>query len=251
MKATSYALAFSSFLNWASTNELSALKGQNVEALWNELLANASTTPIPALSCNNTKCRSDVNTEEMLYGTRQYMNFAGKSPIGGQSWEILALALYNASNGDASAFSTVFGNPEDASGVAISCLDWTQDASSSLADTLAQQRMMREYAPLMRGATQTWSMQRACLDWPIETVNPPKKLDIKTNATILLTQSTRDPTTGMSWALGMLEEIENRVLVIRDGDGHTSLPLGGETAKVILEYLLTAKAPKEGLVLSS
>jgi pimeloyl-ACP methyl ester carboxylesterase len=251
IKATSYSLVFSRFLDWASTNKLSALRGQDAEAIWTELLVNASTTPIPALSCNNTKCRSDVNAEELLYNTPTYLRFPGKNTPLNASWELLATALYNASKGDASALSTNLEDPGYAPALAISCLDWTQDSSSSLADILAQQRMAREYAPLTYGTSQTWYLQHACLGWPFQAVNPPSRLDIKTSTTILMTQSTRDPTTGLPWALGMLEEIENKVLVFRDGDGHTSLPLAGETAATIIKYLVTGKAPEEGLVLGS
>lgn len=81
--------------------------------------------------------------------------------------------------------------------------------------------------------------------------NPPAKLDVDTEATVLLVQSTADPSTGLPWALGMLEEVRNKVLVLREGDGHTSLGLGGETAEVIVEYLVSGEAPGEGLVLSS
>lgn len=251
IETTSYALALSHFFKWASADNSSALKGQNVESLWQELLTNASTAPIPALSCNNTNCRSDVNAEELRSNAHSFLTFAGKDNGLGASWELLATALSNASHGDASALSTSFTDPSAVSFLAIGCLDWISRDFSALPEILAQQRMVREYAPLTQGASQMWTLQHACLGWPVETVNPPKKLDIKTNTSILLTQSTADPSTGLPWALGMVEEIENKVLVLRNGDGHTSLPLGGETAEVIVEYLVTGKAPSPGLVLNS
>jgi pimeloyl-ACP methyl ester carboxylesterase len=251
IEATSYALGFSRFLAWASNDTASALKGQDVRLLWNELLVNASTTPIPAPLCNNTNCRSDVNSEELLFNAQSYLVYSGKEVGLGSSWQILASALRNASNGDASTLSTVIADPTRGAAVATSCLDWTQDTSSSLADNLAQQRMMQEYAPLTQGHSQLWSLQHQCLGWPINAVNPPRKLDIKTNTTILMTHSTRDGLSGLPWALGMLEEITNKVLVLRDGDGHTSTPLAGETAETIIRYLITGKAPEDGLVLQS
>ena len=96
-----------------------------------------------------------------------------------------------------------------------------------------------------------WQLQHARLGWPAKIQNPPKKLIVETNTTIMLTQSTSDPSTGFPWALSILEEIKNKVLVIRKGDGHTSLPLGGETAETIVKYLITGKAPSAGLVLDS
>ncbi|KAJ4315323.1 hypothetical protein N0V94_006019 [Neodidymelliopsis sp. IMI 364377] len=251
IEASSYELVLSHFFRWANTNESSALKGYDAKSVWSGLLSNASKTPIPAPACDNTDCRSDVNEEEILFNAQPYLNSAGKETGLGNSWEILASALYNASRGDASALSTKLADLEGASSLAIGCLDWTHDTSSTVDKILAKQRMAKEYAPLTQGASQMWTSQHACLGWPVKTTNPPRKLDVKTNTTVLLTQSTSDPSTGLPWALGMLQEIENKVLVLRNGDGHTSLPLSGETAEVIVEYLVTGKAPNAGLVLAS
>ncbi|KAF9697460.1 hypothetical protein EKO04_004574 [Ascochyta lentis] len=251
IEASSYELGLSHFFAWASTDESSVLKGQDVRSLWSELLKNASTAPVPALSCNDTDCRSDVNDEEIRFNAHQYLTFAGKDIGLGSSWELLASALYNATQGDATALSTRLTDPSAVSFLAIGCLDWTHNVSSLLPDILAQERMAKEYAPLTQGASQMWTLQHACLGWPVKNINPPTKLNVRTNATILLTQSTADPSTGLPWALGMLGEIENKVLVLRKGDGHTSLPLGGRTTEVIVEYLVTGRAPPAGLVLGS
>ncbi|CAO2650887.1 Nn.00g091840.m01.CDS01 [Neocucurbitaria sp. VM-36] len=220
-----YNLVLTHFFEWASKNDSSALKGQDVEALWTSLLMNATERPIPASSCNG-------------------------SGIGlGASWEALSLALYNATQGDASALSTSLSDFSTISFIGIMCLDWTHTASFS--DMLAKQKMATTYAPFTRGASQMWKAQHACLGWPTDVENPPAKLDIKTEGTVLITQSTADPSTGLPWALGLAEEIENRVLVLREGDGHTSFPLGGKTAQAIVEYLITGKAPEEGLILDA
>ena len=250
IEATSYDLVLSHFFDWASTNESSVLQGQDVESLWNQLLANASVTPIPAATCNNTDCYSTVNDEDIRFNAHQYLTFKQDLSFG-SSWDTLASALYNASHGDASALSTRLTDPTAYSFLSIGCLDWTRKASSMLADVLVQQSMAKEYAPLTQGASQMWQLQHACLGWPAKIQNPPKKLDVNTNTTILVTQSTSDPSTGLPWALGILEEIKNKVLVLRKGDGHTSLPLGGKTAETIVKYLITGKAPSPGLVLDS
>lgn len=250
IEATSYDLGLSHFFAWANTNESSGLKGQNVESLWYELLTNASTTPIPAPSCNNTDCYSNVSDEDIRFNAHRYLTFAEDLGLG-SSWETLASALYNASQGDASALSTRLTDPTAWSFLAIGCLDWSHKASSTMLEIFAQQTMAKEYAPLTQGATQMWTLQHGCLGWPVKTMNPPRKLDVKTNTTVLLTQSTADPSTGLPWALGVLEEIENKVLVLRRGDGHTSLPLGGKTAEAIVQYLVTGEAPSPGLVLDS
>lgn len=248
---SAYSLGLTHFFDWAGKNESSALKYQDVEALWTSLLKNATETPIPAPSCNGTDCRTDVNAEEILFNAQHFLTLAGPETGLGASWQSLSSALYNASQGDASAFSTSFSDPTTISSLGIGCLDWSHSTSLTLPSLFAKQTLATAYSPLTRGASQMWSLQNSCLGWPVEVKNPPKKLDVKTNATVLITQSTADPSTGLPWALGMLEEIENKVLVLREGDGHTSLPLGGKTSEVIVEYLVTGKAPEAGLVLDS
>ena len=81
------------------------------------------------------------------------------------------------------------------------------------------------------------------MGWPVAVKNPPMKLNVKPDTTVVMTSSTGDASTGLPWAVGMLEEIENAVLVIRNGDGHGSLPLGGETSDLIGKYLITGEAP--------
>lgn len=249
IETSSYNLVLTHFFEWANKNDSSALKGQDVEALWTSLLTNAAKTPIPAPSCNGTDCRTDVNAEEILFNTQPYLLFAGAGVGLSASWVVLTSVLYNAAQGDASALSTSLSNPSDISLISIGCLDWTHPAS--LPDILAKQKIANLYAPFTRGASQIWTSQQACIGWPAKVQNPPKKLDVKTEATVLFTQSTSDPSTGLPWALGMLEEVENKVLVLREGDGHTSFPLGGKTAEVIVEYLITGKAPENGLLLDS
>ncbi|KAF1852020.1 alpha/beta-hydrolase [Cucurbitaria berberidis CBS 394.84] len=250
-EAYSYNLGLTHFFEWAGKNESSALKGQDVEALWTSLLTNASKTPIPAPSCNVTECRADVNAEEIRFNAQHFLAFAGRDTGLGSSWELLSSALYNATKGDASALSTSFSDPTAISFLGIGCLDWTHFTSLTLPSLLAKEAMATGYTPFTRGASQTWSLQNACLGWPIEVKNVPKKLNIKTKTTVLMVQSTFDPETGLPWALGMLEEIDNKVLLLREGDGHASFALGGEATKVVIEYFITGKAPKDGLVVSS
>jgi hypothetical protein len=77
-------------------------------------------------------------------------------------------------------------------------------------------------------------------------------LDIKIDTIILLTQSAVDPSTGLSRAFCVLEEIKkNKILVVTEGDGHTRLPLSGKIAEAIVQYLVIGKAPSPGLVLDS
>jgi pimeloyl-ACP methyl ester carboxylesterase len=250
IESSSYELVLHRFFKWAAKNESSALKGQDVEKLWESLIEKATATPIPASKCNGTDCYNQVTAEDITFNAQSYLTFAGSKRNVGGSWKVLSSALLNASHGDATALSTSLNSPENIAFIAITCLDWTH-SDTTLAALRAKQIMVTEYAPLTRGASQSWILQHACLGWPAPIKNPPKKLDVKTSATILLSSSTADPSCGLPWALGMLEELENSVLVLREGAGHTSFTLAGETQKVIEKYLITGKAPNAGLITNS
>ena len=249
IESSSYSTSLKLFFEWASTDDSSPLKGQDMEEFWTSLLANATESPIKASACDGKECRTDVTAEEILFAVQPNMVYATGDTERGASWGSLASGLYNASQGDASAFATALTDPTAISGLAIGCLDWTH--TQSFSESLQKQTMAETYLPLTRGASQTYQIQQQCIGWPIAVVNPPMKLDIKTEATILLVSSEADPETGYAWAVGMLEEVENKVLVTRKGAGHTSFALGGETSEVMGMYLITGQAPEEGLFLES
>lgn len=252
IESLGYSLSLSNFFSWASEDVTSALKGQDVEGIWNSLLANASLSPLPAPSCDGITCRTNVTAEELLFNAQSGLIF--KSPrvnLGGLStWNSLASALYNATNGDASAFSTSFATTD--AGTAIYCLDLDHEPSVyDLTLMRSQQVMFNALKPLNQGACQSTALLHNCVGWPIAPRNPPQKLDVRSKTTILTVNSDADPSTAYPWAVGMLEEIRNKAFVTRIGDGHTSLLTGGETAGVIAEYLLSGVAPEDGLVLES
>ncbi|RAQ99416.1 tap domain-containing protein [Stemphylium lycopersici] len=246
---SSYELVLTHFFDWAATDASSALHGQDVRALWLKLLGEAAETPIPALSCDGTGCLPDVTAEEILFNAQGFLNFPGAGVGLGVSWQLLASGLLDASHGDASILSTSYSNPEVFSRLAIHCLDWNR--SDSLSEIKAKLAMATAYTPLVRGAGHRWRAQHACMGWPVAVKNPPRKLDIRSDTTVVMTSSTGDASTGLPWAVGMLEEIENAVLVVRNGDGHGSLPLGGETSDIIGKYLITGEAPAKKFLTTS
>lgn len=259
VESTSYNLVFTRFLNWASTDDSSPLKGHDVGKLWLELLKNASTTPIPALQCSGVEdrtCATSVTDEDILFNAQESLNFAPEPKSKVATWGALASALLNASQGDASALSNRYDFTSynvSVSERAIGCLDWTHDTSLNLQHVLAKKRMVDTYAPLTQGGSQTWRIQHACVGWPFKATNPPRKLDVNTPNPILMVTSEGDPSTGYAWAVGMLEEIRNRILVTRNGVGHTSLVLNGEASKIIQDFVISGgkKAPAHGIVVDT
>jgi pimeloyl-ACP methyl ester carboxylesterase len=248
IETTAYATGLVSFFEWASTNDTSPLKGQDVQKLWYSILKNATDTPLPAPGCDGNEggCYKDVTEDEFRLNAEGFLIFPTTRPA-------FAEALLQASKGDATAFSSPLASKEDGRlypSLGIACQDWSS-AASSYEDYQAKIRLGETLAPLTKGAGQSWTVQAACVGWPTARRNPPTKLKVKTDAPILIANSNRDPSTGYAWAVGMLEEIENSVLLTRIGDYHTSWFLGGETSKAINNFLITGKLPAPGTVLNS
>lgn len=248
IEGTAYAAELTAFFKWASTNDSSPLKGQDVEQLWYQILKNSTTTPIPAPGCDNVSCRTDVNEEEIRFNGQNYV----LSPTQA-SRTTFARALLQASQGNATLLSSSLASDEDPSlyaGITIGCQDWSSYAST-YEDFQAKKRIGETFSPLNGGACQSWTLQASCVGWPVPIMNPPAKLKVQTQDPILMVNAIRDPSTSYTWAVGMLEEVQNNVLLTRNGDGHTSWGLGGATTDAINHFLITKELPKAGTVLDT
>ena len=81
--------------------------------------------------------------------------------------------------------------------------------------------------------------------------NAPKPLNASRTVLsddVLLLQSTVDPSTSIEWAMGLKEQLPRSRMVIRDGVGHTSYILGGETSDIVDRYLLHGALPVDNTV---
>lgn len=148
IESTAYAAELVSFFKWASTNDSSPLKGEDVEKLWYSILKNATDTPIPAPDCDDTQCRKDVNEEEIRLNAQGFLLSPRTS-----SRTAFANALLQASEGDASRLSTPLASETDPSlfaGITIGCQDWSSYASS-FEDFQAKMRIGEVFAPLNKG----------------------------------------------------------------------------------------------------
>ena len=108
--------------------------------------------------------------------------------------------------------------------------------------------------PHVGSSSQIWTVQAACVGWPAEVANPPHVLDqqaMRKTPPILMVNSEHDPSTGYSGALSLKEQIPSAVLLTRDGDGHTTYFLHGDTSALIDEYLVSGSVPVDGIVTKS
>ncbi|KAI4868898.1 alpha/beta-hydrolase [Hypoxylon rubiginosum] len=258
IESTTYEATLKQFFIWCANTTAAAedacpLSGQDVQAVYESVLAKATASPIPAPGCDGTTCRTDVTEEDMRF-------IIQGSLISTTSWPALGQALADADAGDATLLSQqqplatgdAYSDSSLFAGTAIACQDWTH-ASTSLSDVLDKATLGANFSPLTGGACQSYKIQTSCIGWPAPLSNPPEPVRYTGATTILQAQSTFDPSTSYVWGLGLHAELgdDRSVLLTRDGSGHTSYLRGGETAAALNAYLLDLTLPEPGTVFDS
>ncbi|RYP30027.1 hypothetical protein DL767_006442 [Monosporascus sp. MG133] len=222
-----------------------------------DVLAKARDAPIPAPGCDDgraTGCRSSVTEEEARFNAQGLV-------LKTASWPALGRALLEARD-DANATLLSRAQPiavgddyEDSylfGGTAVQCQDWTHATASTWAGSTELQILGAAFAPLTRGASQSYRIEASCAGWPSPQRNPERPLSYAGDADVLLVNSVHDPSTSYVWAVGLGAELgERAVLLTRDGAGHTSWFLGGEATDVINRYLVNLTLPEPGTVVNS
>jgi pimeloyl-ACP methyl ester carboxylesterase len=86
----------------------------------------------------------------------------------------------------------------------------------------------------------------SCEDWSVQSGKGPTRLTAKGSAPILVIGTTRDPATPLRWAEGLAEQLDNAVLIRRDGDGHTGYHSGNDCVDTAVEkYLTSGQVPED------
>ena len=231
---------------WCTTSPECPLRGQDVLRIWDDLIAAANRSPIPASNVGR-----GVTGEEIQNNTNSnYLLFTRPNAFATVSWLSIGPAIVSALNGDASDFATLTGEPptDPAYGErAIECLEFPVQAGS-FAAFMGRTRIARIIAPHLGGANQTGRLISNCLGWPRPPRNPRHFLDIEGAPPSLIVNATHDPSTSYVWALSVQAQIPRSVLLTRDGDGHTSYLSSSCAQEAIDRYLIERVLPDPGTV---
>src|SRR5215213_4003621 len=254
-EASSYESTLNRFFAWCGRDASCALHGRNVARLFDQLVARADRTPIPAPGCADGHCRRTVTGEDIRFHAEDLLLFKKPIPrVAPDGWNSLALALKAAAAGDATALSTLRAqSPADdgASGapLAIECLDWPNQVRN-LTDLKRFELLGKTVAPRLGGASQAWTILAGCVGRTAPVVNPPHPTRVTGTPRLLLVNSTHDPSTPYVWAQQLASEIRRSVLLTRKGDGHTSYLVHGpsRTRDAIDRYLITGRTPPPNTV---
>ncbi|KAL4960050.1 uncharacterized protein BDV14DRAFT_193269 [Aspergillus stella-maris] len=240
---------FFKWCNETATVDECPMKGENLPAIFDELVAAADENPIEAASCksNSSGCRPIMTGEDIRTNVQPLLPFVNDNPaVLRVGWPTLAGYLNATIAGDASGLSSSLATSETAAsfpGLAIGCADWLH-SSTTVADLKYKAQMARYLAPHTQGATQSYLYQSACIGWPVP-------VTMKKAPPMLLVNALHDPETSYVWANGMREQIPSGVLLTRDGSGHTSYSLRGEASKIIDRFLANGTLPRENMVVDS
>ncbi|KAI1262131.1 Alpha/Beta hydrolase protein [Xylariaceae sp. FL1019] len=256
--STSYEATMVKFFEWCQVNTTCALHDQDARALLDSVVAEAHVSPIPAPGCSQTgpgACSADVSDEELLTNAQTFV--AAAPPL--QGWSLLARAILSASQGDATLLSSpYFTTDTDVdltaawANLGTGCQDWAHPAKS-YQDVLNLVHQTTALAPITRGFSQAFQWFTMCIGWPTALTNPPRKIlgSITQAPEILMVSSYWDPETSIQWAVGVKDQIPNSRLVFRNGSGHPTYALNGETAAVINRFILEGVLPVDGTVYAS
>ena len=127
--------------------------------------------------------------------------------------------------------------------VAINCLD--RPVHATLSQLRAQADRFAKQAPVF-GKALAWG-NVACTVWPDTAQRPPRELHAKGSAPIVVIGTTRDPATPYNWAVDLAHQLDNGVLLTRDGDGHTGYNAGNACIdRAVERYLINGVVPSDG-----
>ncbi|WP_300680790.1 alpha/beta hydrolase [Nocardioides sp.] len=171
-------------------------------------------------------------------------------------WSILTSALKDAFDGKADTLlalanayvsrdGTTFTDNSMEAIYAINCLDdpW---ALTTAAEVDAVTPKFLEASPTF-GRIFAW-MDTACAGSQVKSTSAPHALHAKGSAPIVVVGTTRDPATPVQWAKSLAAQLDNGVLVTRDGDGHTGYNAGNSCVDNAIEkYLVNDVVPSNGL----
>ncbi len=170
------------------------------------------------------------------------------------AWPVLAEALTEARNGDASLLLLLgdplrgrnpdgsYSNLIDAYD-AVTCLDWPAPRDPAAYTTMAS--TFTRVAPRV-GRLFAFN-DLPCAYWPVPPARTPAPVAAPGAPPIVLVGTTGDPATPYAWAQAVSRQLSSSVLVTRTGQGHTGYLVSACVSKAVNAYLLSLTPPAAGL----
>lgn len=229
---------FQRFAKWCESTPTCPMYGQNVVKVWDELLAKAAQTPIPA-----PKAHTALNAEAIELVLPETLYFGPTSLFGDTYWNAIAAGISAAGKGDASQLAAMspVGQPQPAY-TAVGCEDFAPQFHGYV-DAAARLRIADAVSPHTHAASEAWMISASCANWPVKSADPWAYEPITTAPPILLVSTLHDPSTPLVWARGLHREIRGSDLLTVNTIGHTGYLNSGCARDRETDYLISAKLP--------
>ncbi|MFC5185691.1 alpha/beta fold hydrolase [Actinomadura harenae] len=240
-EAASTSRVFARFAAWCSATASCALHGQDVLKVWDDLLARAARTPIPAP--NATVGEPTVNDDAIRMALPNLLISGPTSTLLPSSWPVLGEGIARARAGDASILSdnSMAGTPQDAY-ISIGCQDLPPQLHG-YADMAARLKRARALSPHTGGASGSWLVTAACAAWPLPASNPWAPQRITGVPPTLIVSTRNDPSTPLVWAQGLQRQIAGSRLLVAEVTGHLGFVNSACARAEEADYLVTGILP--------
>jgi pimeloyl-ACP methyl ester carboxylesterase len=230
--------SFNRFADWCDTTTDCVLHGQDVRALYDQLVTSAQKNPIPVEGALRPVTGDDIRMSTAGWLVAKTPNVLA----GEQSWPVFSEVLRRALAGDAS--NLAFGPPEGPndfvfSRIANHCGDYVADIHT-FADMQQRIEMGRQMAPHLQGGSEFWQ-GGLCIGYPFKVANPQRTLDVKGVPTLIV-HATHDPSVPYQGAFALADQIRDSSVLSRIGDGHTSYYTSQCARDATDQFLLTMKS---------
>lgn len=159
---------FQRFAAWCADTADCALHGQDVAAVYREVLDRAAGEGVPAPGLDHP-----LGVEEIAWLTAVFAWDGPDHPLGG-GWPELDDAIAQARTGPAEGYALRY---EEYAGRqfdvfrAVNCLDWDPQVRG-YHELASLQRRVARVAPTMGGVSNAWDIMTGCLGWPVPPSNP-------------------------------------------------------------------------------
>ncbi|HKS49603.1 MAG TPA: alpha/beta hydrolase [Amycolatopsis sp.] len=246
--------SFREFIAWCDRDTSCALHGQDVAAVWTDLMrrADAGTLTVPGSSTKPTWWDLTRSAISVLYGPNwsTLANEIALLSTGGSASSLTAVGQAVFSGGPAHRFQPGGGPQAPAELVpnplAIFCEDWSLPVSG-FGQLKRYFDESRGVAPLLRTSTLGWSASVSCLGWPAKVNNPQHPLRVRAGIPLLVLNAVHDPATPYAWALDAAFQLGSHGrLVTYQGWGHGAYGHSDCTAGTVDEYLIDRTLPAFG-----
>ncbi|KAL7782557.1 alpha/beta-hydrolase [Trichoderma afarasin] len=249
------------FFRWCNATTTSALYGRDQAAILDWIIDTAAKGQLFSTGCNDLLgvCGDGSAVSDwliMLAIETSLHDGAHVDPTSKTNYQAVSYALnytYSERSGVIFQNKPPPANTTVFSELAITCSD-RSDRVLSVEDFRNIWTVTPLIAPHSRGMGIVSQALTVCTGWPVKPLNPPRDFNLTRQRSlppVMLVNSFYDEATVSPWGLGMRANMPTAFSIYRNGSGHTSFSLQGDTAGAITAFLANGSIPKDGTIYQS